>query len=726
MSIRNLRSKRAHSGSEITELSVPSYKRIRLHTSNADENNIQYNLLQKNIIFLKNSATKGNKTLLDALVKVADELVVEDCSQNDIGKAISHLIELFRQERNGDTMIRVMILGILTDLSKVNINEISITLIDEIVSVLKNENSNKVITKGLHSLLRIGLGKVKELPATHIKMISLFAQQQLTADSHRTQKNALLVLSSFIPLADAKKEIIEKIAQYGDSNDSGVRAESLRALLCLAERGAELSPDLYKRAIDAIRDDYECVRKEALQLVYQLGLNHSEHLISCQHHYHSYYKIVKESVDDYFHEDSYETEETGSDKDEDEENKVKKKNTEDSGDSKQIVDNASGGQTVSTPNDEGDNEEMRLIDAAFTKICGALSDISIQIRIQAAQYLGGMTKVSSQFLHQTLDKKLMSNLRRKRTAHERGAELVASGEWSSGKRWADDGPLETLNTTTISLIESGACGALIHGLEDEFMEVRIATVDSMCRLALCNREYAITCLDFLVDMFNDEIEEVRLKAIYSLTAIAKHIVLREDQLETMLSSLEDFSVEVREGLHIMLGACRVSTQACLLMVVQKLLDVLAKYPQDKLSAFGCMRKIGQKHSNLCMAITSHLLQDHPFFDSAERDVEDPAYLCILILLFNAAENLTPIISLFPDVTLKHYAYLRDAMPSLVPELPVEGASTMKHINDLKGFNNSLAYLGTLLNHINILLQLPNHRVPFLQTAQQNIKVIILK
>ena len=119
----------------------------------------------------------------------------------------------------------------------------------------------------------------------------------------------------------------------------------------------------------------------------------------------------------------------------------------------------------------------------------------------------------------------------------------------------------------------------------------------------------------------------------------------------MLSSLEDFSVEVREGLHLMLGACRVSTQACLLMVVQKLLDVLSKYPQDKLSAFGCMRKVGQKHPNLCLAVTSHLLQDHPFFDSAERDVEDPAYLCILILLFNAAANLVPIISLFPDVTL---------------------------------------------------------------------------
>lgn len=333
-----------------------------------------------------------------------------------------------------------------------------------------------------------------------------------------------------------------------------------------------------------------------------------------------------------------------------------------------------------------------------------------------------MTQVSSEFLNQTLDKKLMSNLRRKQTAHERGAQLITSGQWSSGKRWADDAPQEELDAAGVSLIASGACGALVHGLEDEFLEVRTAAVDSMCKLALSNSEFAVTCLDFLVDMFNDEIEDVRLKSIYSLTAISKHIVLREDQLEIMLGALEDYSVEVREGLHIMLGACRVSTQACLLMVVQKLLDVLSKYPQDKLSAFGCMRKVGQKHPDLCMGVTSHLLQDHPLFDSAERDVEDPAYLCILIMLFNAAENLVPIISLFPDVTLKHYAYLHDAMPHLVPYLPIQGVSKKQTIDQLSGATTSRQYLETILQNIQEIFSIVTvNRIPLLTTAQANLQ-----
>lgn len=268
--------------------------------------------------------------------------------------------------------------------------------------------------------------------------------------------------------------------------------------------------------------------------------------------------------------------------------------------------------------------EMRLIDAAFGNVCSAICDLSMGVRTQAADLLGGMTGVGNEFLHQTLDKKLMSNLRRKRSLHERNTAMWQSGEWATGKKWADDAPKERVNVRTVSLMASGACGALVHGLEDEFLEVRTAAVNSMCRLALQNAPFAVTSLDFLVDMFNDEIEGVRLQAIATLTLIARHICLREDQLEIMLCSLEDYSVEVREGLHLMLGACRVATQECLLMVMQKVLDVLAKYPQDKWSAFGCLQRVGQKHAELCMSLVPQLLIDHPFFDVAERDVEDPA------------------------------------------------------------------------------------------------------
>lgn len=69
-------------------------------------------------------------------------------------------------------------------------------------------------------------------------------------------------------------------------------------------------------------------------------------------------------------------------------------------------------------------------------------------------------------------------------------------------------------------------------------EVRNAAVEALCSLALSSPSFAEKCLDFLVDMFNDEIEEVRLQSIHVLRQISTHITLREDQLDTVLAVLE--------------------------------------------------------------------------------------------------------------------------------------------------------------------------------------------
>ncbi len=88
-----------------------------------------------------------------------------------------------------------------------------------------------------------------------------------------------------------------------------------------------------------------------------------------------------------------------------------------------------------------------------------------------------------------------------------------------------------LDPSEVSLMSAGACGAFVHGLEDEFMgacswrsraldipdlsctscvtEVRSAAVESMCQLGASCPQFAAQSLDFLVDMFNDEIQSVR-------------------------------------------------------------------------------------------------------------------------------------------------------------------------------------------------------------------------
>ncbi|XP_029026677.1 integrator complex subunit 4 isoform X1 [Betta splendens] len=318
------------------------------------------------------------------------------------------------------------------------------------------------------------------------------------------------------------------------------------------------------------------------------------------------------------------------------------------------------------------NEEIRLVDDAFGKISHMVSDGSWMVRVQAAKTLGSMLQVSPHFLEQTLDKKLMSDLRRKRTAHERAKELFASGEFSSGRKWADDAPKEKLDTNTVNLIASGACGAFVHGLEDEMFEVRIAAVEALCQLARSSSSFAEKCLDFLVDMFNDEIEEVRLQSIHVLREISTHITLREDQLDTVLAVLEDSSRDIREALHELLCYTNVSTKECIQLALLELLKNLNKYPTDRNSVWKCLKFLGSRHPTLVLPLVPELLSTHPYFDTPEPDMDDPAYIAVLVLVFNAAKSCPTMPALFSDHTFRHYAYLRDSLSHLVPPLRLPG------------------------------------------------------
>ncbi|XP_028656198.1 integrator complex subunit 4 [Erpetoichthys calabaricus] len=333
------------------------------------------------------------------------------------------------------------------------------------------------------------------------------------------------------------------------------------------------------------------------------------------------------------------------------------------------------------------NEEIRLVDDAFGKICHMVNDGSWVVRVQAAKLLGSMQQVSVHFLEQTLDKKLMSDLRRKRTAHERAKELYSSGEFSSGRKWADDAPKEKIDTGAVNLIDSGACGAFVHGLEDEMFEVRIAAVEAVCTLAQASASFAEKCLDFLVDMFNDEIEEVRLQSIHVLRQISKQITLREDQLDTVLAVLEDSSRDIREALHELLCYTNVSTKECIQLALVELLKNLSKYPTDRNSVWKCLKFLGSRHPTLVLPLVPELLSTHPFFDTPEPDMDDPAYIAVLVLVFNAAKSCPTMSALFSDHTFRHYAYLRDSLSHLVPPLRLPGRK-LTCVSDLESVASS--------------------------------------
>merc|ERR1712004_202175 len=79
-------------------------------------------------------------------------------------------------------------------------------------------------------------------------------------------------------------------------------------------------------------------------------------------------------------------------------------------------------------------ESIRLVDDGFAQICHIVNDECMRIRAQTAGLLGSLHTVSQRFLDQMLVKMIMSDMRRKKSAHKRSCEQYESGEWLPGKK----------------------------------------------------------------------------------------------------------------------------------------------------------------------------------------------------------------------------------------------------------------------------------------------------
>lgn len=88
------------------------------------------------------------------------------------------------------------------------------------------------------------------------------------------------------------------------------------------------------------------------------------------------------------------------------------------------------------------------------------------------------------------------------------------------------------------------------------------------------------------------------------------------------------------------------------------------------------------------------------------------------MMFNAAQRLSPMLGLLPEITIKHYSYLRDTMPNLVPLLPIGG--TPRELTLAEGSTGSRQFLETLLNNIRAAYSAPRARQALLTAAQDNL------
>ncbi|XP_012253006.2 integrator complex subunit 4 [Athalia rosae] len=536
----------------INEAPAKKIRTLRLSTSTNNKNGTAGSDSSSALAYIELlDKCKAGNDALQLLLRISDSL--PQLQAEHVPIAAKRLAERFTNET--EASVRAKILWLFAELGEVAEDAAEkANIIEETVNLLKNEESHRVKSQGLATLLKLGdFHKSAALQA---------ARDHLPDTWHGVQTQCLSIIGRFL-CPKSSDEMLAFVGSYAHSQDPRVRAQAFETMAELhLRRGCRLPASLFPETCEALRDDYEIVRRAVLKLIWLLGAEYPDNIMA------------------------------------------------------------------------GDGEELRMVDCAFSKICSLMGDLSPRVRAAAISLLGTMKGVSRRFMEQALDKK-----------QKRGRDVAPEVEE-----------------------RSGSCGAFIHGLEDEFLEVRTAAVEALCSLSLEQPNIARISLDFMVDMFNDEIQDVRLRAIESLRKISASVTLREDQLETILGALEDFSGEVREGLHATLGTSRLATRNCLHMCVNRLLDNLSRYPEDKESIRVCLASLGASHPYLTLPLVPQLLGRHPFFDTPEPDVDEPSYASVLVLIFNAARHCPSMPALFTEHAAKHYHYLRDTMPHLVPRL----------------------------------------------------------
>jgi hypothetical protein len=312
----------------------------------------------------------------------------------------------------------------------------------------------------------------------------------------------------------------------------------------------------------------------------------------------------------------------------------------------------------------------KLADDAFRKLCNMVSDASVRVRSSACGLLGTLHGVTPKLLLQSLSKSLLK-------VGASSADGKATWKEDPFDPGAGQDSVEVVSklSTQSRLLESGANGAFVHGLEDEFKEVRDAALSSMCELAHGSKVFALKSTEYFVDMFNDEIDAVRVHALQSVSKIGQLIFLSEDQLLVVLAMLDDATFTVRLSTRKMLTAIRLMDAKSLLTAVNVFQATLSKYFTERDTILPTFAALGKNHPHFVELLFEELFKIDTRFVLREPRLDTISYVSIAILLLNAAKENANLIEWLPPFIHRHYLYLKRHYPLLVPDVPSLDSAT---------------------------------------------------
>lgn len=213
---------------------------------------------------------KSSNDALKTLLRVSDSFELEISELQD---AVKKLSDHFKGEP--ESAVRVKILSLLCDIGHETGADV-VSIIDETVALLKNDNSHKVIAQGVNTILKLGMLLGDNV--TVLQKIVDIAKNYLKDVSHNVKCKCLEIIAVHTPVCSGSEanNLLQLIRSYFNNDDARVRSQAFSAMITLHKRGFKLNPEIYDDVSSALKDDYEIVRKVVLELVWHLANTYPE------------------------------------------------------------------------------------------------------------------------------------------------------------------------------------------------------------------------------------------------------------------------------------------------------------------------------------------------------------------------------------------------------------------------------------------------------------------
>ncbi|XP_059462370.1 protein SIEL isoform X2 [Corylus avellana] len=225
-------------------------------------------------------------------------------------------------------------------------------------------------------------------------------------------------------------------------------------------------------------------------------------------------------------------------------------------------------------------------DDLFIKLCSMGRDMSMEVRVEVFNALGKIEMVSEDILLQTLSKRVLGITKK----------MTSRGQF----------PAEQFE-----ILASSMAGVLVHGLEDEFYEVRKSACHSFRTLTIISAEFSGKALDLLMDVLNDDSIFVRLQALETMLHMATygHLNVQGTHMHMFLGTLSDGNTIIRSTTWKILKLVKLPNIELFRLFVHGLIGSLEKHPQDEADIFSALFHIGHNHGKFVVSIINEVSEE---------------------------------------------------------------------------------------------------------------------